>query len=161
MAESYQEPGTAGPSRIPSRRQAREIALKVAYALDMRKCDMEEVLRDSLVTGDELPPAYSVRLLTHVERYREQLDNLIRLKVEKWEFHRIAVLDRIILRMATAELLYFPDIPPKVSINEAIEIAKDYSTDKSGKFVNGILDAVYTDITNGKLVLDGMSRVDT
>jgi len=160
LAESHSEPGTTVPSRIPSRRLAREIALKVAYALDIRKCSMEEALMDPLVTGGELPPAYSVRLLTHVERYREQLDNLIRLKVEKWEFNRIAVIDRIILRMATAELLYFPDIPPKVSINEAIEIAKDYSTDNSGKFVNGILDAVYTDITSGKLVLDGMSRAD-
>lgn len=137
---------------MPSRRLAREIALKVAYALEMRECSLEEILKDHLIVGDQLPPAYCVRLLTHVEQYKEQLDEIIRTKVEKWEFHRIATLDRIILRLATAELLHFPDVPPKVSINEAIEIAKKYSTEKSGRFVNGILDAVYNDLTSGKVV---------
>lgn len=152
MTDSITEIKTRSPSHTQSRRMARETALKVAYALEMRQCDPEEALQDPLVTGGELPPAFTVRLLTHVERYREQLDDLIRLKVEKWEFNRIAVLDRIIIRMASTELLYFPDVPPKVSINEAIEIAKKYSTSKSGKFVNGILDAVYGDITNGRIV---------
>jgi N utilization substance protein B len=113
-----------------------------------------------LITGGNLPPAYAVRLLTHIESYKEQLDELIRSKVEKWEFSRIATIDKIVMRMATAELLYFPDIPPKVSINEAIEIAKKYSTDKSGKFVNGILDAIYNDILNGRLVLNGCNKVN-
>ncbi|MDP8238257.1 MAG: transcription antitermination factor NusB [Candidatus Hatepunaea meridiana] len=144
-------------SRMPSRRLAREIALKVAYAIEVRSCEPEEALQDKLITDGELPPAYTVRLITHIEQYREQLDDLIRLKVDKWEFHRIAVLDRIILRMGIAELLYFPDVPPKVSINEAIEIAKLYSTDNSGRFVNGILDAVYNDITKGEIVLNGSS----
>ncbi len=116
---------------------------------------------DPLVTDGSLPPAYTVRLLTHVEQYREQLDDLIRAKVEKWEFHRIAVVDKLILRMATAELLYFPDVPPKVSINEAIEIAKKYSTGKSSQFVNGILDAVYGDLNSGRLVLNGSGRTVT
>ena len=148
-------------SRTPSRRLARETALKVAYALEVRGGDQEEILKDPMITGGGLPPAYTVRLLSHIERYREQLDDLIRLKVEKWEFNRIAVLDRIILRMAAVELLYFPDIPPKVSINEAIEIAKIYSTDKSGKFVNGILDAIYNDINNGRIVLNGGTRASS
>lgn len=58
---------------------------------------------------------------------------------------RIALIDKILLRMAICELLYFPDIPPKVSINEAIEIAKEFSTAGSGKFINGILDAILSD----------------
>jgi len=136
-------------THAPSRRMAREIALKVAYAHEMRNCEQEEVLRDQMITGGVLPPAYTVRLLAHVEQYREQLDDIIRLKVEKWEFSRIAVLDRIVLRLAAAELHYFPDVPPKVSINEAIEIAKKFSTEKSGKFINGILDAMYSDIVRG------------
>lgn len=161
MSESYPEPRITEHPRIPSRRLAREIALKVAYAIEMRKCEPEEALQDPLIIDGELPPAYSVRLLTHVEMYREQLDDLIRLKVERWEFHRIAVLDRIILRIATAELLLFPDIPPKVSINEAIEIAKKFSTDNSGRFVNGILDAVYNEIRNGKLALNWINRASS
>ena len=142
-------------SRTPTRRAAREVTLRAIYVLEMRGCEPAEALRDPLVSNGETPPAYSVRLLTHIERFREHLDDLIRAKVEKWEFHRIAVLDRLILRMAVAELLYFPDVPPKVTINEAIEIAKMYSTDKSGRFVNGILDAIYSDISNGRLLVSG------
>jgi len=73
-------------------------------------------------------------------------DMMIRRKAVNWEFNRIAIVDKLILRMALCEFLYFPDIPPKVSIDEAIEIAKKYSTEKSGRFVNGILDAVLIDL---------------
>lgn len=139
----------------PTRRIAREIVLRAMYALEMRQCEIEQVLDDPLVSEDAPLPSYSVRLLNNIERYREQLDDLIREKVEKWEFHRIALVDRLILRMAIAELFYFPDVPPKVTINEAIEIAKKFSTAKSGRFVNGILDAVYNDITSGKIILKG------
>ncbi len=161
MADSLPEISTTAPAPTPSRRLAREIALKVSYALEIRGCEVEEIFNDPLVSGGKPPPAYTVRLLSHIARYREQLDELISLKVKKWEFHRIAIIDRIILRMASAELLYFPDIPPKVSINEAIEIAKSFSTEKSGKFVNGILDAIYNDITNGRLVPKGGSGTDS
>ena len=128
MADSLPEISTTvpTPAPTPSRRMAREIALKVAYALEIRGCEVEEIFNDPLVSGGKLLPAYTVRLLSSVARYREQLDELICIKVKKWEFHRIAIIDRIILRMASAELLYFPDIPPKVSINEAIEIAKTF-----------------------------------
>ena len=131
--------------RTQSRRLARELAVKSAYAL--------EILEGSL-------PAYTVRLMTHVERFKEHLDDLIREKVEKWEFHRIAILDRIILRIAIAELLYFPDVPPKVSINEAIEIAKKYSTLNSGRFVNGILDAVWGNMRSRNKTANGDNRSD-
>ncbi len=142
-------------SKPPSRRLAREIALKAAYALELRKESSEVILNDQMITGEGLPPAFTVRLLSHIEGYQEQIDDIIRAKVEKWEFHRIALLDKIILRMGCAEMLYFPDVPPKVSINEAIEIAKTFSTDKSGRFVNGILDAVFSDLTKGRIVLNG------
>jgi N utilization substance protein B len=160
LAESFPQLTTTARTSIPSRRLAREIALKVAYAIELRNCAPEEAFIDPLITGGKLPPAYSVRLLTHVSQYQEQVDEIIRSKVEKWEFNRIATIDRIVLRLATAELLYFPDIPPKVSINEAIEIAKKYSTDKSGKFVNGILDAIYNDLLNGRLVMNGCNRTN-
>ncbi len=82
---------------------------------------------------------------TLVERTDElatKLDDIIANHVEKWELDRIARLDHIILRLAICEIRYFDDIPPKVAINEAIEIAKKYSTGKSDKFINGVLDAV-------------------
>jgi len=73
---------------------------------------------------------------------QDWIDGLIKQHTEKWELSRIAVLDRIILRLAICEISFFDDIPPKVTINEAIEIARKYSTEKSDKFVNGVLDAV-------------------
>ncbi len=143
--------GSAAVSKAPTRRIARETALRAIYVIEMRGCEPEEALQDRLVTNGEPPPAYSVRLINHIDQYREQLDELIRAKVEKWELHRIAVIDRLILRIAVVEMLYFPDVPPKVTINEAIEIAKKYSTEKSGKFVNGVLDAIYADLGDGRL----------
>lgn len=141
--------------RIGSRRQAREIALKAAYAQELRGCPFEEVLQDPLVVEGKLPPPYAVRLLTHIQMHQERLDEVIRRKVQRWEFHRIAIVDRIILRIGAAELLFFPDVPPKVTINEAIEIAKRYSTDKSGRFINGVLDAIYGDPSCGVVPNNG------
>ena len=69
--------------------------------------------------------------------------SVIEKRLKNWELQRIAVIDKVILRLALAEILYFSDIPPEVSINEAIELAKKYSTEKSSKFINGILDAIY------------------
>ena len=75
---------------------------------------------------------------------------------------RIALIDKILLRMAICEILYFPDIPPKVSINEAIEIAKEFSTAGSGKFINGILDAILSEEkTAGRLNKTGRGLVDS
>ena len=74
------------------------------------------------------------------------IDKVIHGMVANWDFERIAILDRVILRMAICELKYFKEIPPKVSMNEAIELAKLFSTEKSGQFVNGILDAVFEDL---------------
>ena len=92
----------------------------------------------------------------------KDLDSLIRKRVEHWEFGRLAIIDRIILRMSICELLYFDDIPPKVSINEAIEIARDYSTEKSDKFVNGVLDSILADLKKeGKLSKSGRGLLDT
>ena len=82
-------------------------------------------------------------LFQKVAEHKEELDADVAIAVENWDFTRIALLDRLVLRMALCELLYFDEIPPKVSINEAIELAKTYSTGKSGVFVNGILDALY------------------
>jgi N utilization substance protein B len=96
-------------------------------------------------------------VLTNVE----ELDKRIIQRVANWEMNRIALIDKILLRMGICELLHFPDIPPKVSMNESIEIAKDYSTAGSAKFINGILDAVLAEEKkDGKLNKTGRGLVE-
>lgn len=81
-------------------------------------------------------------LLDHAIQDKENIDNLIKKFTENWEFERIALTDRLIMRLATVEFEYFSLIPTKVSINEALDIAKKYSTDKSSNFINGVLDSI-------------------
>jgi N utilization substance protein B len=89
---------------------------------------------------------FAERLFLRTLERGEELDEIIGRHAENWDLSRIALIDHVVLRMAIAELLSFEDIPPKVSINEAIEVAKKYSTSKSGQFINGILDAVLVDL---------------
>lgn len=87
----------------------------------------------------------STLFLTAVD-HREWVVEIITTHLENWDFDRVALLDRLILQMAICELYFIEDVPPKVSIAEAIEIAKQYSTEESSSFVNGILDAIYKEI---------------
>lgn len=126
------------------RRQIRELVMQALYATEIAKDPPQHVIDTILI---ELKPNdsdfdFAQMLFLKTVTHQAEIDTRIKTKAEHWEFHRIALLDKILLRMAVCELLYFPDIPPKVSINEAIEIAKDYSTDGSGTFINGILDAI-------------------
>ena len=88
---------------------------------------------------------YAKILITHVIDYKNTIDKLINQKLVNWEMHRLAIIDKIILRMCIAEMLYMNDIPPKVSMAEGIEIAKQFSTIDSSGFINGILDAIYNE----------------
>ncbi|HEY4416240.1 MAG TPA: transcription antitermination factor NusB [Verrucomicrobiae bacterium] len=103
----------------------------------------------------ELPPPtveeaetrlFAEPLIKGVLQYREAIDEKIKSHAKNWDFHRIAAVDRNIMRLAIYEMLYRDDIPPVVSINEAVDIAKKFSTEDSGKFVNGILDKVRGEI---------------
>jgi N utilization substance protein B len=85
---------------------------------------------------------FADKLIRGVLEHREELDNQIKQRAENWDLHRMAVVDRNILRLAIYEMLHRDDIPPVVSINEAVDIAKKFSTEDSGKFVNGILDKI-------------------
>jgi len=133
-----------------SRRMSREIALRAVYVIEMRDCTVDESLKDTLVTEGQAISEFTIELIKNTVKHSDQLDEIIRNKIEKWEFHRVAMIDRLILRLAVAEMLYFPDIPPKVSINEAIEIGKKFSTENSGRFINGVLDSVYGDMGRGE-----------
>ena len=128
------------------RRIARERVLQVLYAYDMNKDNLDELMNE-LFTGlaDKAEREFAIQLVNRVIIHIEELDEKIKLRVANWEMNRIALIDKLLLRMGICEILYFPEIPPKVSINESIEIAKDFSTAGSGKFINGILDAILSD----------------
>ncbi len=144
------------------RRIVREKVLQLLYAYEMNKESLQplslEILKD---VTDETDKAFAQELIRKVLANAEKLDERIIQRVTNWEMNRIALIDKILLRIGICELLYFPDIPPKVSINESIEIAKDYSTAGSAKFINGILDAVLADEkNNGKLNKAGRGLVE-
>ncbi|MBN2412374.1 transcription antitermination factor NusB [candidate division KSB1 bacterium] len=131
-----------------NRRTARERALQALYALELSGNQVSFVLKEILgdnINGNPIIE-FSCELIKMTFDKRHQLDEFIRFHSKNWKFERIAVLDRIIMRMAICEFLNFGDIPPKVSIDEAIELSKLFSTDKSSGFINGILDAVYDDL---------------
>ena len=126
------------------RRAAREVTLQALYAQELSEDSIKKV-EDTVINTSELSEElrkFSRNLFEVSVNHKDKVDYYIKVRSENWEFDRIAIVDRLILRMAITEFLYFDDIPPKVSISEAIEIAKKFSTDDSSSFVNGILDAV-------------------
>ncbi len=128
------------------RRRAREAALSILYQLEFRPGKTEEVFR-TFWADSPFPPevqAFAQELVAGTVAHREEIDTLISRYAEHWHFSRIALVDRNILRVATYEFLFHQEIPEKVILNEAIEIAKQYGSEDSGRFVNGILDKIRT-----------------
>ncbi len=130
---------------MSTRREAREVAMQALYAFEQGGGDashvLQTVVRDRL--GDDAEAVeFATRLFLRTLDRTEEGDRLIAAHADNWDLSRIALVDRIVLRMAICEFTAFEDIPPKVTINEAIEVVKKYSTERSGQFVNGILDAV-------------------
>jgi len=140
------------------RRIIRERVVQSLYAHEISGDSVEHVVRNGLIDLKNNKDAHKFAenlVITTIDRAGE-IDKIIKAKVANWDFKRIAMLDRLILRMAICELMYFKDIPPKVSINEAIELAKLFSTEKSGQFVNGVLDAVASDLrSSGEMTKSG------
>ena len=133
---------------ISRRRLPREKVLQALYAHEISQDPFDHLvvtILDGLESNSEILE-FAKKLLSSVIENYTAIDSRIKLKVDNWDFSRIALIDRIILRMGITELMFFPDIPPKVTIDEAIEIAKKFSTDESGKFVNGVLNAVLDDL---------------
>ncbi len=126
------------------RRKARELALKILYQIELSKDEPKKVLDDFFSSGhfdDEVKEFTKALVVGTVEKLKP-IDRLIKRYAQHWDIERMTAIDRNILRFATFELLYLDTIPPKVTINEAIEIAKRYGTTESSRFVNGILDRV-------------------
>lgn len=121
-----------------SRREARERALGLCYELDIRAVTVDELL-------DELPAppdAYAVRLARGVEEHHADVDGLLRKFSEHWALERMPAVDRAVLRIGAYELGWEPEVPSAVAISEAVDLAKQYSTKDSGRFVNGLLSRI-------------------
>jgi len=122
-----------------TRRVARKRALDVLYEADLRRRDIPVVLSEHLGREDDPLPDFALALVRGVNRHADELDAVITDHARDWKLSRMPVIDRNLLRMGLYELLHDPDVPPAVAINEAVELAKELSTDDSGRFVNGIL----------------------
>ena len=130
------------------RRKAREIALQVLYSLNFVKLDTESA--QELFWGNFVAPKsareFAATLIAGTWSHREELDRLIADCSDNWSLGRMSKVDISILRMAVFEFLYCDDIPPKVSINEAVDLGKMFGSENSGSFINGILDALHLKI---------------
>ncbi len=120
------------------RHQARERVVTLLYEADLKGDTPATVLGELAVA----PDPYATALLETVESEGDRIDQLIGDAAIGWDVDRMAVVDRNVLRLAVAELLAFPDVPTAVILNEAVELASAYSTDESGRFVNGVLATV-------------------
>jgi N utilization substance protein B len=127
-----------------SRSRCREWALQFLYQAEFAEGDRSEAVERFWrhFQKEGAPPAYLRELAEGVASHQEELDAFIVRYSEHWRLSRMTIVDRNLLRLAIYELLYQPQIPPKVVINEAVEMAKRYGSEASGGFVNGILDQV-------------------
>jgi N utilization substance protein B len=129
------------------RRKAREIILKALYQIDIANISVEKILKFDWLDKDEIEIDESIKefakeIITGTLENLNIIDELIKKYSENWKFERISPVDKAILRFSIYSLLYRKDIPVKVVIDEAIEIGKSYSTEKSYQFINGILDRI-------------------
>jgi len=130
---------------MSTRRLGRESVLKALYAIEQGK-QSEDEIKLTLIDEtklDEKTIAFARLLFDKVIGNLEAIDEYIVKVAQNWKLDRIAIVDKNVLRMAICEIMYLPDIPMKVAINEAVELAKKYSTFESASFVNGILDKVF------------------
>ena len=134
------------------RRKARSVALQALYEIDAVGHDPEatlsHLLEETTLTGENA--SFTQELVRGVMRYKEKLDAHIRRFAPAWPVEQIAIIDRNILRLAIFEVLLDNRVPVKVAINEAVELAKDFGSDNSPRFVNGVLGAVSALIKNEK-----------
>jgi transcription antitermination protein NusB len=138
-----------------TRREARERALSLLYEADAKATTPHAVLADLPVA----PPPFVADLVVGVEEHLDQIDGLIARFAIDWTLDRMPVIDRTLLRIATFELLARPDVPTGAVISEAVELAKQYSTDESGRFVNGVLASILA-VTRDTGTRDAETRAD-
>jgi transcription antitermination protein NusB len=130
---------------VGRRRKARETALQFLYQLDVRSSDDPTSQAAEFWSRHPADPdarAFAEELVGGTKQNQGKIDGLIAQSAEHWDLERMSAVDRNILRAAVYELLWHPEVPPKVAINEAIEIAKKFGTQESSRFINGVLDRI-------------------
>lgn len=129
-----------------NRTKAREYALQMLYQVDIRKAEPLQVMggfwQEHEAEAEDIR-LFANELLKGTLRHKDELDAMITSHADNWDLGRMAVIDRNILRLGTYELLHVQEVPAKVCINEAIELAKRFGDADSSKFINGILDAIH------------------
>jgi transcription antitermination protein NusB len=148
-------------SRWQGRRRAREAALQMLYQTEVGQLSMADVAGshggiggNDAIDLDDAARDYAVDLARGSWETRQALDDYIADAARNWRIERLAVVDRLLLRLAVHELLAHPDTPPRVVIDEAIELARSYSGDEAAKFVNGVLDGVFKRLKDEGKVVD-------
>jgi N utilization substance protein B len=135
------------------RRRAREYALQILFQIDITNDEFTEEMFNEFWEGNEEDKEvrdFTRDIVLNTLNNLNKIDDLIQKCTDHWTLQRMAVIDRNILRAATSELLFRPDIPHTVTINEAIEVAKKYSTEDSASFINGILDRIAKEVKKGE-----------
>ena len=137
------------------KRTTRYICLQLLFASEISNEYKKDDLLDNFFQKSSEPLVENIKKsqIDYIQKLyettisnKDEVDKIIEKKLNNWEMKRIAVIDKVILRMSISEMLYIDEVPPKVSITEGVEIAKVFSTDDSSSFVNGILDAVFNKI---------------
>lgn len=136
-----------------SRTRQRRNALRVLFEMEMNKTTLVEVLEGRRQVGEDDPGEFSIELVKGVRMNLPALDGVLSGYSEGWGVERMPRVDRNILRMALYEIFFLEDIPAGATIDEAVELAKEFSTEDSGKFINGLLGKVNRDRESGKLSL--------
>ena len=133
------------------RRKARELVIQILFHLEFNTGNPDEAF--NLICSN-FKPRESIRPFSKILVFgicikKDELDRLISSASKNWRLERMSRLDRCILRLATYEMLFIDDIPPKVSIDEAVELGKKYGSEDSGSFINGVLDKIYNNLVQG------------
>ncbi len=149
---------------LARRRVARERVMQLIYSHTINERDTDELFTEMLAADPYLnEPAleFARQLIRNFNIHKSELNELIGKHLAHWDVSRVALVDRILIEIGILEFKYFPEVPPKATINELIEIAKDFSTEESGKFINGILHAIKEDLSkSGEMKKEGRGLLD-
>jgi N utilization substance protein B len=149
---------------LARRRLARERVLQVIYSHMINERDTDELFAELVASDASLNDQaieFSRELVRSFNIHKDELNALITKHLAHWDVSRVALVDRILIQIGILEFKYFPEVPPKATINELIEIAKDFSTEESGKFINGILHAIKEDLSkSGEMKKEGRGLLD-
>lgn len=150
---------------MAQRREARETVLQALYANDIGKGQWSDIIQSvikSRLSNDTETFKFAERLFLKIVNNQDEIDEIIQRHLNNWRLDRLNTIDRQLLRIVIAEFLFYEQIPTKVSINEAIEIAKKFSTKKSGNFINGILDSALQQLqSEGRINKKGRGLIES